>query len=291
MNRKPFLQNVLLISVLAVTAFILSAQARKNDTGKRESAALKETHVSEAPPSAADNAEGLAELDKIAGRYENKNLYLAGEILFYANADSMAVSPERTSFTSINTPLGSSYEIDSVQTITSQHITIMVDKREKSMAITERDTAPEQFDFQKIVSEELSLFREYISSIKVVSAGTGKKLVVKFKEDSPANTGNYEIEYEPESYRIKKVRMEIFNGEITDMNEDQDEGDELVFDDENSNEISTGYYAKVKTSVYEVIYKAERKADAELVNINHFVTKTGDGYIPAGTFKHYQLLN
>lgn len=291
MYRKPFLINLLLVSGLAVTALILSAQVNKNDALKVKTGLTKESNVIQEPLLKEDNADGLDELDSLVLHYTRENLYLSGDIIFYPDKDSLWKSPETAQFTSIKTPLGSSYELDSVQTITNPAITLFIDKREKSIAVVEHDEAPEQPDFQKVISEELSQFRKYISSIKVTVQGKDKKLVITFKEDSPANINNYEIVYEPGSYRIKKVRMEIAGGEITDSSEDQDTDDELVFDDGNNHEIYTGYYAKVKTSVYEVIYKTEKYADADLVDISHVVQKGVNGYFPAWAYKNYEILN
>lgn len=291
MKRKSFLKNTILISGFAVSAVILSAQVNKS---KRIEAASEPQNAKSIAHDAArseDDAEGLAELGKISRRYENKNLYLSGELLFYANADSMMAAPQRVQFTSINTPQGTSYEIDSVQTIVSESMTLLVDKKEKSILMIEKNAGAGQRNFHKIISDELSQFREYISSIKVITHGKDKKLVITFKDDSPANTSNYEIVYDPGTYRIKRVRMEIVDGEITDNSQGQDADDELVLDDQSNTEIPTGYYAKTKTSVYEVIYKVEKTADPDFVNINHFVKKNTGGYTPTGAYKNFELLN
>lgn len=291
MYRKSFLRNSLLISGFAISAIILSAQVSNNDSVKRKAESQQAAYPIQEPELSEENAEGMSELENIARRYGSKNMYLSGEILYYSNADSATVSPEKTWFTSIVTPLGSSYEIDSVQTIINAGIMLFVDKREKSIALMEQETEAQPIDFQKVISNDLTQFREYISSIKVMNEGKDKKLVIMFKEDSPAQTSSYEMIYEPETYRLKKVRMEIVEGEFTDNMEEQNPEDELVFEDENHSEISTGYYAKAKVSVYEVIYKTEKEADSNLVDINHFVKKSGDVYISVGAFKNYELLN
>jgi hypothetical protein len=293
MYNSAFIRKVLLIAVLVVGVIILPAQVNQKENTQQldnGNAAYHEEPDTIPPP---DNTEGLAELDKIIQRYEGGSLYLSGEILFYENADSASIPQERNSFIAINTALASSYEIDSIQTIMNETMTLLVDKKEKSMAIVERDMETNPATSKQDIATELKQFREYIHSIVVNNNnGTERKLTIQFKEDAPANTSSYEIVYEPSTHRVRSVRMEMTDGTITDGNEEgQSEEDELVFVDANHKEISTGYYAKVKTSVYQVIYKIERKADPVLLDINRFVTKTAEGYAPAVFFKNYEILN
>src|SRR5690606_37375851 len=202
MNRKSLLRNSLLVTCLVISVIILSAQVNNNDNSRQEH--QKSPTISTAPELTLDNsnAEGLEELDNIAARYAGNDLYLSGEILFYPDVDSVAMSPERAQFTSIITPLGSSYEIDSVQTIINSTIILLVDKREKSLRMIEQDAVSEESGNPQMISGALNEFREYISSVKVTNHGKDKKLVIMFKEESPANTSIYEIVYEPGTYRI-----------------------------------------------------------------------------------------
>ena len=294
MNRNYLLRNTLLITGLVGIAIILSAQVNladnMNSNRNINKNSLADHNTDTMPP--MDNTEGLSELDKIIQRYEKGDLFLSGEINYYENADSLGVPREKTIFTSINTSVVSSYEIDSVQTIMDENITLLVDKREKSIAIIERNAGLKQTAVKQNIASDLKEFKAYIYSVKAIDDKDLKKLIIQFKNDAPANTGSYEIVYEPTSYRIMKVRMEIADGEITDgNNENQNEEDELVFTDANNNEISSGYYANVKMTVYEVVYKIEKKAESGQVDIKRFVKKTAAGYVPLGLFKNYEILN
>lgn len=294
MQRKVF-RNSLLITGLVATAVILSAQVNPfNPNAEKHLEANLEKPVTDTIP-APDNKEGLAELDKIIERYGDGNLYLAGEIQLYEDANVLTHPQEKTSFVTVNGPGGSYYEIDSVITVMNTDLTVLVDKREKSIAIQENES--EKVTGQSpipAISQELDAFKSYIYSITVSAAGESyKKLVIVFKEDAPVSAQNYEIIYDVHTYQIKKIAFELADGEITDSNDNGtiDADSELVYVDEQNTEISTGYFADVHISKYEIIYKVEKKGDNALTEINRYVNKTTAGYEPAGAFKHFDLLN
>lgn len=294
MYRKSFLRNATLVSGLIISAVILSAQVTQTDKNnadhKTDTVAINNQLADTIPP--VDNTEGLAELNKIIGRYDGDNLFLSGEINFYENADSVSVPQEKTTFTSITTPEVSSYELDSIQTIVQEGVTLLVDKKEKSIAIAEQNPELKADPVKQDVATELKQFIDYIYSVKVETKGDEKKLVITFKEDAPVNVNKYEILYDAGNYRIKRVRMEIADGDITEgSTEEQNEDDELVLVDSANNEIPTGHYAIVKMSIYEIVYKSERKAEAELIDMKRFIKKDADGYVPTGAFKNYEILN
>ncbi len=286
---------MVLISVFVISAIILSAQVNDNTDTSFNNDSVNEIlkdNISDTTP-VIDNSGGLSELDKIIRHYEEGNLYLSGDINFYADADSSATAEEKGTFASISTTNGSFYEFDSVLTVVNEDVTIILDKREKSIAVLETDPELKKINGERDVVAEIKNFKDYIYSIEVVNlSGNEKKLVIQFKDDAPANTSSYEIVYEKDTYQIKKIRMEIPDADITDvsLNEGDDE-DELMLLDSANNEMPTGFYADIKISVYEVIYKTEKKADASLVDINRYVKRTSDGFVPAGAYANYELIN
>lgn len=290
MYTKSFIKSTLLILGMAVSVLILYAQVNNDKPAPpiNQGASSVTTAADTLPP--VDNTEGLAELNKIMQRYNNGDLYLSGEISFYENPGEAAT--EKTAFTSITAGSSVSYEADSVQTISAGNMVVMIDKKEKTMAIVERDGESEQQAKATDIISAVNEFKEYIYSITVSKVGNDKKLSIEFKENSPANTSTYEVTYDPETYRIKKVRMEIADAEITTDEEAQKEEDELVLVDAANHEFPTGYYAPdIKVNVYEVVYRTEKKADSSLLDLKKFVTKGSDGYQPAELYKHYELLN
>lgn len=292
MYSKSILKNIVLIAALAVSGVILYAQiSDKKPAPVVHEGAVQSGNTTDSIP-AIDNTEGLAELDKIMQRYKEGNLHLTGEIRFYENADAGGPPSEKTSFTSITVPGAISYEVDSVQTISAGNLVLMVDKKEKTMAIVERDVENAAPASAKDLVSAIQEFKGYIYSIQVSKVGNEKKLSITFRDDSPANTNSYEVTYDPQTYRVKKVRMEIADGEIMEGGENQQEEDELVLMDPENNELPTGYYVpNLRLNVYEVIYKTEKKADPSLIDIKRFVTKMDDGYQLNEHYKHYELLN
>ncbi len=288
MKRKNLLRNALLMAAFVASVIILSAQVYQS--GNIYGQADNQTGAVDSLP-VIDNTEGLAEFDRIIRRYDGNELYLSGDILFYENADSLSMPQERTSFIAITTPDIISYEIDSVQTIADETVTLMIDKREKNVVVMERDQELKQAIAKKSLAESLKEFRSYIHSIVVSNHGADRSLTIQFKEDAPANTSSYEIFYDPATYRVKKVRMLIADGDISSSPDDHDADDELVVIDENNNEVPTGYYARLKLNVYEVVYKIERKPEPGLIDIARFVSKGADGYVPVGAIKNYELIN
>lgn len=289
MKKKHFYYSIL-VSAMAASSLILYAQVRNREKMKEMPVEKREMPHSQDTTTLPDNTYGLSELDKIAKRYESKNLRITGDILYYENADSVKHITEKSSFVSINTPSAISYEVDSVQSIMYRNSILMVDKREKSIMLMERQNGLNRSFARTLMASSIEEFRDYILSVTVSSEGTDRKLMILFRDDSPANTSDYEIVYEPETYRIKKVTMEITDGEITDEPQDK-EDDELVYTDENNEEISTGYYAKVKTTVYKVIYKSEEKASEEMVQMNHFLKKGKNTYLPSRGYENYEVIN
>jgi hypothetical protein len=292
MYSKSFLKNIVLITALAVSTVILYAQiSNKKPAAAIDGNTIQSGAVPDSIPE-VDNSEGLAELDKIMQRYKDGNLYLTGEIVFYQDATAGQQPEEKISFVSVTVPGAISYEVDSVQTISAGNLMLMVDKKEKTMAIVERDPENLNPTPAKDMIGALEEFRGFIYSIQVSKVGNEKKLSIIFQEDSPANTNSYEVTYDPETYRVKKIRMEIADGQIVEGDETQNEDDELVLVDPANNELPTGYYVPdLKLNVYEVIYKTEKNADPSLIDIKKFVTKMDEGYQPAGNYKHYELLN
>jgi hypothetical protein len=294
MQRKVF-RNSLLITGLVATAVILSAQVNPfHPNAEKQLEANLEKQVTDTLP-APDNEEGLAELDKIIERYGDNNLYLAGEIQLYEDATVLTNPQEKTSFISVNGPGGSYYEIDSVITVMNTDLTVLIDKKEKSIAVQERvsdnagGTSP-----LPVISQELDAFKSYIYSITVSAAGESyKKLVIVFKEDAPVSAQNYEIVYDAHTYQIKRVAFEMADGAITDSNDDGaiDADNELVYVDEKNTEISTGYYADIQINKYVIIYNVERKGDNSLTQMSRYVNKTAEGYVPSGAFTYFDLLN
>lgn len=145
-----------------------------------------------------------------------------------------------------------------------------------------------------VISQELDAFKSYIYSITVSAAGESyKKLVIVFKEDAPVSAQNYEIVYTADTYQIKRVAFEMADGAITDGNDDGaiDADNELVYVDEQNNEISTGYYADVQINKYVIIYNVEKRGDNSLTHMNRYVNKTAAGFVPSGAFTHFDLLN
>ena len=164
------------------------------------------------------------------------------------------------------------------------------------MAIIEQDasSSPEAA-LKKDPATELQEFTGYIYSIEVKSKGNERSLLILFKDDAPFNLNRYEIFYQADSYRILRVQMEMTDGDISETPTDttaNDENNELVYVDSTNNEISTGYYARLRTTVYEVVYKSERTVEPGFVDATRFIKKEGDNqYVPAGLYKHYELIN
>lgn len=293
--QKNLFRNSLLITGLVASAVILSAQVNPFTTGtEKQLTAGGEKPVTDTVP-APDNKEGLAELDKIIERYGAGNLYLAGEVQLYEDATVLTHPQERASFISVNGPGGSYYEMDSVITVMNTELTVLVDKREKSIAVQER-AAGEMAGATPLpaISEELEAFKSYIYSITVSAAGESyKKLVIVFKEDAPVSTQNYEILYDAHTYQVKRVDFEMADGTISDSNEDGavDADNELVYVDEQNTEVSTGYYADVQINKYVILYNVEKRGDHSLTDISRYVTRTAGGYEPARAFTHFDLLN
>lgn len=288
MYSKTIVKAGVLAAVLAVSVFVLFAQIGKKPAARVESPGKVEQPKDTTP--VIDNTEGLAELDKIMKRYEDGNLLLSGEINYYESGNRNEPA-EKTSFISITTAVASSYEVDSVQTVSADGVVVMIDKKEKTIAIVEREPELAPATNNNMIGA-IREFKEYIYSIQVRESGNDKIISIEFDENSPANTQSYEVVYDPQTYRVKKVRMEIAEGEITADEEDQKEEDELVLVDVDNKEIPTGYYVpEVKVNVLEVIYKMEKKADASLIDMRKLVVKGAEGYEPAERYKHYELLN
>lgn len=290
------------MSGLIISVIILSAQTKHENKG------IGEQNLNDSDSNAnkqivdtipvIDNTEGLTQLNKIIARYQNAELAVSGEIYYYGNIDSTTVPEEKSVFNSVITSKNSSYEIDSVQTIVDGTITLIVDKKDKSMAVFEQEPELKNNPINNDVANQLKEFLGYIHSIEVKNENSNKSLVIVFNDDIPSNINKYQIFYDADSYRIKKIRMEMTDGEITDSNDGGDSGeseeksmDELVFVDSTNNEIPTGYYANLKTTAYEIVYKHEKPADPMAVDISKFVRKTDEGYTPVGIFRNYELQN
>lgn len=288
MRSKIIIKGTMLIALLAVSVLVLYAQIDKRPAAKHEAEKQSNETTDTLPP--VDNTEGLAELDRIMKRYEDGNIYLSGDINYY-DASEANSAKEKTSFVSINTGSASLYEADSVQTIAAEGLVVMIDKKEKTMAIVERENKDVQPGAGSVI-DAIKEFKEYIYSIQVSTSGSDKKISIEFTENSPANTQSYEVIYDAQTYRVKKVRMQIADGEITTDEENQKEEDELVMVDADNKEVSTGYYVpEIKVSVLEIVYKMEKKADASMIDIRKMVVQEADGYKPSDRYKHYELLN
>jgi hypothetical protein len=293
MYTKKFFRNLFLISLLVAGVVIVSAQVDRKDHKEPEKTADTTDQV---PP--PDNKEGLTELNKIIDRYKGANMVLTGEINYYENIDSSRSPSEKAQFTSVSTAWSSSYEIDSILTIIQDGKTLMIDKKEKSMSLI--DQTPDENDKQAVSSKrdigaELEQFLSFIYSARIETKGSEKMLAITFIEDAPFNINRYDVFYNPETYRVMRIKIEMLDGDIIDSAEDiknEDDREELVFVDSANNEIPTGYYAEVRTNIYEVIYKSEKTVEPGYIDMDNYIRKDANGeYIPAGPFRHYELTN
>jgi hypothetical protein len=293
MYTKKFFRNLLLFSLLVIGVIIVSAQVDKQNRKAPE----KISDTADVPPP-PDNKEGLAELNKIIDRYKGANMVLTGEINYYEDVDSTNNLAEKAQFTSVSTTWSNSYEIDSVLTVAQDGRTLMIDKREKSMFLYEQtsdENGGESVSMKKDIGAELDQFMAFIYSIQVVAKGNEKMLAITFVEDAPFNVNKYAVFYNPETYRVSRVRIELLDGDISDSAEDmekEDDREELIFVDSLNNEFPTGYYARVSTNAYEVVYKTERTVEPGYIDMDNYIKKNATGeYTPAGAFRHYELTN
>jgi hypothetical protein len=294
MPNRSFLRNIVLVLSFFASAIILSAQVNREHGEKAKNDNRSEARTDTVP--VIDNTEGLTELNKIIERYQNADLSLVGEIYYYDNVESSKIPEEKSEFELTTVAENSSYEIDSVRTIINGNLTLIVDRKEESMSVFEQVSHESENPISKNISGQLSEFLNYISSIEVKNEGDKKTLVILFNEDMPSAIDKYEITYDAKSYRIKKIRMEMTDGEITDGPDVADsteskKGDELVFVDSTNKEIETGYYGTMRTVAYEILYKAEKPADKEAVDLSRFIKKIDEGYVPVGVFKNYEFQN
>lgn len=289
MKGKGFLKFILWIACLS-TGFLFLFARSGEDLGTKEKADYLHKQAVPEDTAAIDMSEGLAILDKIARRYEGANLRITGEILCTERNGTQVLNTEKTYFVSINTQMALSYEVDSVQSVLYPDVMIIIDKREKSMVLLPAQTNASSSLPAGVMALSIAAFRDYISFIEVTKQGADHKLTIQFKEDSPANTNSYEIIYDPQSYRIMKVQMEIVNPEMTGETS-ENEADELVYTDEDGNEISTGYYATLSSSVYEVIYSLEENATEDMIRKDLFLKKIKNDFQPAARYSAYELTN
>jgi hypothetical protein len=297
MNTK-FLKNLLLAAGLVICGFISAQMIRDNkkNPAQKINAPVNQNAIDTVP--LIDNSEGLAELNKIIRHYENADLAITGDIYYYNNIDSSAKADEQASFRSVMTGSKMAYEIDSVLTIADPDLTLIVDNKEKSLAVFEQDEETAQKLAAANITQQIKEFLGYIYSIKVDRDSDHQTLEILFNDNAPFNINRYQLIYDPNNYRIKKIRVEMTDGEISDANNGDEsdsasnkDRDELMFVDSANNEIATGYYATVRTTAYEIVYKSERVADASMIDINKFITKADGGYEPVGVYRNYDFQN
>lgn len=292
--RKSFVRNTILISGL-ILSLILSAQINQNNQKGRNFAA-DSTQTASDTSVQIDNKEGLQELSKIIERYQTNNLLLSGEIYYYDDIDSSKISDQKSVFKTVITPKAISYELDSVQTISQEGLTMIVDNKEKSISVFDNEENYKNSTDNNI-ADQIKEFVNYIKSIEVKKQNDSKTLVIHFNDDFPSNINLYQILYDSETFRVKKIRVEIADGEITDSQDasaddpNKKDFNELVLVDSSNSEISTGYYAKLKTSAYEIVYRNERFANETMIDLKKFIKKSKEGYEAVGAYKGYEFQN
>jgi hypothetical protein len=281
------------IFTVAALAMYSGGFAQKITGGQKQEAATNT--AGETIDSVAYN-KGLAELQRIIDHYSNASVMVNGEIRYYNN-DSNAITPtENANFVFAVDGQKSLYELDSVATITNDDVAVVVDKREQSIAVVERGQVQEQSQKNmQPAPDMLTMMKESIKDIKVSQSGQLGQLTLYFSDEAPSNVIRYVIMYDAQTYSIKKMRIVMADAELEDALTADDietmEDDELYFVDSSNNAIPTGMYAKAKMAVYEIVYGQERKLQKDALSISQYVKKSDDGYVPAGRYKNYSILN
>ena len=243
-------------------------------------------------------AKGLLELQRIIDHYNTQSLAVNGEIRYY-NADSSAAIPaEKAMFSFALFGDNSLYELDSVLTVTTAAMGLIIDKREESIAVIDKSNFEvESPEAVQAAPEMLGSMKEFIKDASISSQGQYNVLKLHFTEDVPSNITEYMIVYDPQTYAIKKLRMTMTDAEVVNGLPDEGqkaevtEDDELYFVDSSKNAIPTGMYAKANMAVYEIIYTQEKKLQDNAIDISQYVKKDNDEYVPVGKYKNYSILN
>lgn len=247
------------------------------------------------PVDSATLAEGLAELQKITERYQNGNLLVQGEIRYFAG-DSASLPSEKAPFTFGVEGENSLYELDSVLTITGPDLALIIDKREKSIAVAEKDKIEGNEPAMQPMPGAVDGFKEFIRQIKISREGQFKQLVITFTDDVPANMLEYTIVYDDKTYAIKKLRMKMTDSELLnglpseENNSTVTEDDELFMVDSANNALPTGMYASVQVAVYEIVYNLERTVQKGTIHPTGYVHVRNGEYIPSDKYKSFSIL-
>lgn len=295
-------RNFLKITAIAASAMLTIAALAAYRGGFAQEASghpqpLTVTDTTQAIDSVA-LANGLDELQRIIDHYHTQRVMVSGEIRYY-NADSSATAPvEKASFSFALDNGKSLYELDSVVTVTTEDMALIVDKRDESIAVIERsEMEVESPEAVPPAPDMLNAMKDFIKDVKITSQGQQNLLTIKFTEDAPSNISEYVIAYDAQTYAIKKIRMTMTDAELQSGLPDEEqkagvtEDDELYYVDSSNNAIPTGMYAKANLAVYEIIYGQERTLQNDAIGISHYVKKENGGYVPVGKYKNYNILN
>ena len=291
--------TVKLTAVLATILLTLGALAiyrngfsTGSGTGNRQQAVEEE---SSDPVDSVALMQGLAELRKIIDRYRHNSLLVQGEIRYYSG-DSVSIPSETAPFTFGVDGENTQYELDSVLTITSTDLALIIDKREQNIAIAEKEKGEGAEPVIQPAPVAIDAFKEFISQVRISYEGQYKQLIISFTEDAPGNVLDYTILYDEKTYAIRKLRMRIADSELmSGPSAGEGEGkvtedDELFMVDSANNALPTGVYALVQVAVYEIIYNQERPVQAGSISSANYVQVRDGQYVPSAKYKGFSIL-
>jgi hypothetical protein len=288
------LTTVLITIALTVGALATYRNGLGTDKGNPGREQLTEDGISD-PVDSAALTRGLAELQKITDRYQHNNLMVQGEIRYY-ESDSATAPLEKAPFVLGVEGDNTLYELDSVLTVTSVDLALIIDKRELSIAIAEKEKLEGDESAMQPAPDAINAVKTYIRQITMSDEGQYKQLTVLFTEDVPGNMLEYVVVYDEKNYAIKKIRMKIADSELrNDLSSDEPgvkvtEDDELFMVDSANNALPTGIYASVQVVVYEIVYNQERQLQKGAIDPASYVQMRNGEYIPATKYKSFSIL-
>lgn len=246
----------------------------------------------------AELARGLDELQHIIDHYSGASVLVNGEIRYY-NGDSLATAADKAPFMFAVEGQNTQYELDSVITVTSGKTAVVVDKKDESIAVVEKDEQEtQQPEAPEPMPTMLDAAKEFVREIKLGQNGQYSQLTLYFSEEAPVNVSEYVIVYDPKTYAIKKLRVKMQEAQLADAlpTEEEDklkvtEDDELFYVDSANNAIPTGMYAAVNTAVYEIVYLQEKRIEHGSIDIGSYIKKENGMYVPAGRYKNFSIQN
>jgi hypothetical protein len=266
--------------------FILGI-TQSNVFGDKKEAAKQDTEFSEGSLLETDPWE---EMKKLAERYSGSNLYVSGNLKLYNYETSKFIEEQKFTYSRHGEIIQS--RLGDIESITDGHYAVSIDNMDKIILVSNADqNASKLFDIEKLKI----LMAEDGATAKIF--GTSSQRILTVENIHYEDIVNYKIYYDPSTYRISKVVLEMSTElDLLDEVEDKKGSEPDVVQETGQQEIDTTRndlaMLPMKTDyVLEMNYVAENNHSVQVDPIEKFIVVNNQIISAAYAFKDYEVID